>query len=234
MVLQKTEFKTFLQSLDLSPAVVSVFGDENAIALANRLLEASSKHQSLQQMMSYDTTFELGDFYMSILVMRNTELVGDPIFPVLFMLHSRKYQEVHDKFWRYYVTDLLKIREYGFNVPIVTDRELALKKAIINNTDDNLVVCHNHLTSDVKRWLSKHSGIRDDHVGCQEHIGRLLACETFDEFDILYRDFSESWSQEFVKYVTDHLYDDLRNHAIKAVTRRFAAFNDKSVANNIS
>ena len=46
---------------------------------------------SYPQILSYDTTFQMGDFCVSVLVMRNTSLVNDPVFPVGFMMHERKF-----------------------------------------------------------------------------------------------------------------------------------------------
>ncbi len=148
--MQACDFADYVKKLIIGPDLLVVFGDTNAIEFGNRLLKASSRDRSLEQLVSYDTTFNLGDFYVSILVMQNTELKGDPIFPVLFLLHQRKYKEVHYYFWRYHVTNLLKINEYGVNVPIVTDREMAHKNAVTANTSGNLIICHNHLLQDIK------------------------------------------------------------------------------------
>lgn len=49
------------------------------------------------------TTFEMGGFYVSIRAMRNTALVNDPVYPVGFMLHERKFMQNHEKF----LTDIL-------------------------------------------------------------------------------------------------------------------------------
>ena len=42
------------------------------------------------QLLSYDTTFQLGDFYVSPLLFRNILFSKSPVIPVAFLLHERK------------------------------------------------------------------------------------------------------------------------------------------------
>ena len=46
--------------------------------------------QSQSQLISYDTTFQLGDFYLSPLIFRHTLFTQKPCIPALFLLHERK------------------------------------------------------------------------------------------------------------------------------------------------
>jgi hypothetical protein len=46
-------------------------------------------------LMSYDTTFNLGDFYVSVLVAQIGSFVQQPVIPVAFVIHERKFQSVH-------------------------------------------------------------------------------------------------------------------------------------------
>ena len=52
---------------------------------------------SIDQLLSYDTTFTMGDFYVSILIFRHTFFVKNPCIPALFLVHERKYEECHQK-----------------------------------------------------------------------------------------------------------------------------------------
>ncbi len=49
---------------------------------------------------SYDTTFDLGDCYVSILVVRFVEFTNSPIIPVMFMIHEKKTKEAHQLFFQ--------------------------------------------------------------------------------------------------------------------------------------
>ena len=55
------------------------------------LLKISSNPVTLH----YDTAFNVGDFYLSTLVFRNSIFKKDPITPVAFIVHSKRYQEDH-------------------------------------------------------------------------------------------------------------------------------------------
>lgn len=45
------------------------------------------------QCLSYDTTFKLGDFYLSFLTFRETELTRQPAIPLIFFIHERKFEQ---------------------------------------------------------------------------------------------------------------------------------------------
>lgn len=55
------------------------------------LTKTALQDSKTEQMFAYDTTFNLGDFYISTFVMRNTILEMNPIFPVAFMNYKRKF-----------------------------------------------------------------------------------------------------------------------------------------------
>lgn len=50
-------------------------------------------------LMSYDTTFNLGDFYLSALVMKLEVFQEKPTIPIAFLIHTRKYQKMHESFF---------------------------------------------------------------------------------------------------------------------------------------
>jgi hypothetical protein len=52
------------------------------------------------QCLSYDTTFDMGDFYLSVLTFRQTEFEETPVVPLLFMIHERRLESVHDFFFK--------------------------------------------------------------------------------------------------------------------------------------
>ena len=50
------------------------------------------------QLLSYDTTFKLGDFYLSTLAFCHILLTQSPVIPLCFLIHDRKFQSSHDVF----------------------------------------------------------------------------------------------------------------------------------------
>lgn len=47
----------------------------------------------------YDTTFTMGDFYVSPLVFRHPLFEGSPVIPMAFLIHERKFIFDHHQFW---------------------------------------------------------------------------------------------------------------------------------------
>ena len=77
--------------------------------------------------LSYDTTFELGPYFVSILVFRHPWLRGYPAIPLRFLWHETKTILGHDMTF----SDLSSSfpRLHNMNTVIITDREAAFKKA---------------------------------------------------------------------------------------------------------
>ena len=63
----------------------------------NSLLDAAAP----LQVVSYDTTFNLGDFYLSVLLFRETEFIENPVIPLAYLLLDRKLTATHDNFFRH-------------------------------------------------------------------------------------------------------------------------------------
>ena len=68
------------------PDLVCICGLDELTEDANKLLMLSSTFQLL----SYDTTFQLGDFYVSPLIVRHSIFDQKPCVPLAFMIHGRK------------------------------------------------------------------------------------------------------------------------------------------------
>ena len=52
------------------------------------------------QLLSYDTTFVLGNFYVSISLFWHTISVDNPCIPALFLIHEKKFSESHQLFFK--------------------------------------------------------------------------------------------------------------------------------------
>ena len=76
-----------------------------------------------------DTTFNLGDFYLSVLLFRVTCFESSPTVLLAYHIHERKLAETHDEFFRHVANTIPDLRTTS-NTIIVTDGETAIRQAI--------------------------------------------------------------------------------------------------------
>ena len=62
----------------------------------NRVLQLKS---SSSQLLSYDTTFQLGNFYVSVLLFGHPQFAGAPVIPACFLVHEHKFQSLTRNWW---------------------------------------------------------------------------------------------------------------------------------------
>jgi len=229
----KQDLGKFILKLDLIPHTIIIFSEPTTLKLTRDLLMEARANDELPQLLCYDTTFELGDCYVSVLVAKNTYVYGDPIFPVAYMLHDRKLESVHNAFWEC-LSKKLDLSPLSYNVPICVDREAALANSIRNvEPQANLVFCSNHLRRDILKWILDSKGKPDDFKALPLQISALINCETEEEFERLYATFEEKWTQAYVDYMNKFIKNDLIA-ASKVNTKKFAAFNLITATNNLS
>ena len=63
---------------------------------ANKVLQL----KDAGQLLSYDTTFQIGDFYVSTLLFRHLIFEECPCIPALFVIHERKFSEIHQELFK--------------------------------------------------------------------------------------------------------------------------------------
>lgn len=230
----KNDLGNFILNVTLIPNDIVIVAEPSILTLTNEVINAANKQDDLAQLMCYDTTFNLGDIYVSILVARNVFVAGDPIFPVAFMLHDRKLESVHEEFWNT-MKKYLDLDVLCENVPICTDRESSITNAIRKIIPGvNLIFCNNHLKRDVKTWIQSASGktSTDTHLlGGQ--IAILLQSDSQAEFLELFEKYKFKWSLEYVHYIESNIQNDLMSSAKYSVCK-FAAFKECLPTNNIS
>lgn len=73
------QLEGFVWNISIYPEVLITVGLPDSLAHARQMMRESQLNPNLPQLMSYDTTFNLGDFYLSAFVVRNIFLNGDPI-----------------------------------------------------------------------------------------------------------------------------------------------------------
>ena len=79
----------------LFPCLILVFGLDS---LWQEL--KSLKEETKFVTLSYDSTFNLGDYFLSVLLLRHGAFKENPIIPLAFLLHQKKDKECHTTFFR--------------------------------------------------------------------------------------------------------------------------------------
>lgn len=107
------------------------------------------------QCLSYDTTFDTGDFYLSTLTFRQTEFTNQPTIPLFFLIHEERNQDVHEYFFGR-VSKILPELASSKKVIIVTDEETGIVNAVKNNMPEvPRFRCWIHALKDIKEKLRK-------------------------------------------------------------------------------
>ena len=133
--------------------------------------------------------FELGDMYVSALIVRLDEFVETPSVPLLIMVHERKLKANHRYFWKK-VTDYFPELVASKTAYLVTDDEESIVNAIremMPNTD--IFRSWDNIIAEAKQKL-KSLGItdRDDIAQCTNDIRHLLKQDSQLSY---YRELSE-------------------------------------------
>ena len=93
LALHITDFIHFIQT---HPDLVCVCGQKSLFDEMDRVLLVDSPGA---QLLSYDTTFQVGEFYVSILSFKHVLFKENPVILVAFMFYERKFQAVHEHFF---------------------------------------------------------------------------------------------------------------------------------------
>ena len=136
----------FIHVINTFPNLVVICGHKMMFEELERVMYLDSKTQCL----SYDTTFQLGDFYVSTLIFRHILFKEMPCMPVLFMLHERKFQTHHELLFTFLKDN---IRFPKNLIACVTDGEQGIMNAMSCVPTIVDVRCWNHILNDVGRWL---------------------------------------------------------------------------------
>ena len=110
--------------------------------------------------LSYDTTFEMGDFYVSVLTYRQNEFKETPVILLMFIFHMERIEYVHSFFFSR-VAELFPEIAESKRIIIVTDDEKAITNAVFKTWPRiSLFRCWIHAWKNIKNQLRK-CNIRD-------------------------------------------------------------------------
>lgn len=222
----------FVKQLTLYPDLVAVVSLPEIITQFNQLLDVKSDEQLY---LSYDTTFNLGDCYVSAIVFKHILFKETPLIPLAFVIHDRKFGSVHETLFNFLKFAVPKISKK--RIPIVVDREAGIRKAIKNILPDcPILTCWNHLRNDFKYWLNQKK-VSPDNIRLYHHqLKQMLQCDSENEFLELSKDLTSKWTSEVVSYFEKELKTDILERSGKWVLEQFEGLYDpySGITNNLS
>ena len=131
----------FIDLTYMYPDVIYVYGHRSILDVLDRLLLMNS---TSPQPLSYDTTFQLGDFYVSMLSFRHILFKeAEPVLLVCFLIHERMFQACHDQCFETcckLIPSLHKCKK-----PTVIDEEHAFVNTVKSYLPPPQLRCWNHI-----------------------------------------------------------------------------------------
>ena len=160
--------------------------------------------RSNPQLLSYDTTFKFGDFYISPLLFRAVCFVESLVMPAMYLIHERKLTSTHQTMCTVLavkVPELLNAR-----VAFVTDHEKAFD--VFQQKFPNLTHrhCWNHLLLDIKLWVQRHNGQSSDAAVYVADVRDLLQSRTNEIYEHSLAEKSRKWSSSFDDYYNTEVH----------------------------
>ena len=197
----------YISKIVTYPDLLVICGLKSILNELNRIISAGTQSPIL---LSYDTTFKLGDFYVSPLLFCHVLFEQNPTIPAAFVVHERKFQSVHEEFMKFVSQQLPALSKVKVSVPIVADDEAGLCHAIDNCLPGvSRVQCWNHLFNSVKLWLRRH-GANSDKVSIYVlHLRELFHQETEFAYQEKLQELCERWSKAFVDYYMQNIHKEV-------------------------
>ena len=163
-----------------------------------------------EQVVSYDTQFDLGNFYLSSLTIRDPRLLTSrkslPTVPAFFVIHERKLMYDHDHAFRLMVE---LVPELGFEMLLATsDNEFS---ALLGRHCKGSFVGkdENHMAKKIGRAMRSRKGTLEDVSFAKSEFRALIRCDTREEYDELYEERKKGWSPIFKQYWEKYIQRDI-------------------------
>ena len=198
----------FIWHITTLPDLTVICGEQEMLELLQELVNSKDR----QLILSYDTTFSLGEFYVSPLLFRNVYFNSNPVMPALFLIHERKLQSTHETLFSFLESRLKKLK--GF--PIITDMETGIVNAIETRTKMRVLGCWRHLRKDVERWLQDHveKSRRSRYV---DDLLQIMRSETEEEYITILRRKQCEWEETFANYFDKYISPKMKYFVVYAI-----------------
>ena len=219
------ELPGYIRKLDTLESFICILAMDDIVNMVDVMLE----NEVL--VFGYDTTFELGDFYCSVLLVRHPYIKGRPAVPVAFLLHETKMQTMHSRFMR----KMCKLipRLATASIVIIMDRERSLTNAVKEYLKNaNIIYCWNHLLRDITQWSAKHNEKGRDY---KNDIKHLLHCSHVKDYHHSVDAKVRNWSLAFSRYYAKHVEKDVLDNCGRWVIDHLGLYDTYSgITSNLS
>jgi len=220
----------FTRKITTFPDLVYICGLQEILEEADNVLSMGLNNQLL----SYDTTFQMGDFYVSPFIFRHIIFTENPCIPAMFLIHERKLTEVHLEMFKECTSYIPALR--NTNAPLVTDKEKAIINAIKQQLPSvSLVHCWNHILRDIRHWLHQHGAPAADIAVYTEDAFQLLHSPNESEYKRRLEEVCKNWDTLFKEYFMKNIHADVPTTLGRWVLEAHQIYNPYSgVTNNQS
>ena len=203
----------------LVPSLSIVFACRENIQMFNEMVTVlfKKKYSHIPIPVHVDTTFKLGDFWVTPVSFRMKFLVGDPIEPLAYFLHQSREQVAHEDFFTVLVRKIPKLNHK--RVTFVSDREKAVTNSIsLKAPLAALLYCWNHAKGDGENWLVEAGLDKESISGYKKSIESLLLSDSEEDFISRCETMKKNdWDPKFTQYFEKYLKSDFENHLCKYV-----------------
>ena len=185
----------FIREIITFPDLICVVGSTYRLNEAKRLINEKNI------VLSYDTTFSVGQCYISPLLFKHTDYIEEPVMAVLFLIHERKLTSNHSCLFRVMHEHCGNLQD----IPCLIDMELGIRNAITQETKLKIVGCWRHLRKDIEAWVGKHGGAATDKNVYVDNVYDLLRSENEANYLDSLAEKKKIWSKAFVEYYDQHI-----------------------------
>ena len=185
------DLKDFVHQITTYPDLVVVCGVRKLLGETNRLLQLGNS----SQLLSYNTTFKLGDFYVSPVVFRNVIFKKSPIMLAMFLVHERKLRSTHNDLMTCIARELPCLVNGRHVIPMVTDEEKGFEAIEQHLHKVHRFFCWNHTIDSAKTWLKSHGASSPEVPVYVSNLRDLLHQETEKDYLCRLDEFKINWSQ---------------------------------------
>jgi len=203
--------QNYVQQMDIYPSLVAFVGMKEILSDFNDLLQ--NKRVTIKS--TVDTTYKLGELFVTVFSYQNIMFESNPAIPVAFMLHEKRDAKFHERFMTILKQNIPNLGKYDH--PIICDREAAIKKsikAVFPNIQ--IIHCWNHILQDVTRWITGKPLSKDGHDYLSD-IREILHSTSDENFQENIDNISEWWPSEFKKYFDRYLATDIKTHSMRKI-----------------
>ncbi len=194
----------FVKIIITFPDLIVICGLSEMLNELDSVVKMKSK---LPQLVSYDTTFKLGDFYLSPLLVRHTLFSQNPVIPAIFLIHERKFKNIHERMMKHIASLVPSLSKEETKVPLVTDEEEGIIQAIKKYLPGVVHInCWNHVLNAAKIWLRKHKACAEEIPVYVSYIRELLSQPCVEKYQEKLAYFKNTWSQAFATYYMENIH----------------------------